>query len=103
MKLETENLNISDVMYSKKLNNFQPVNIKLLRSIDDIYKEYDGVGIDTDYMDDSNIESDEICQLNKYPDSTYSVGYFDERGSGTDYYTIRDNRKFVENYDFVFI
>jgi hypothetical protein len=40
-----ENLNISDGMYSKKLNYFQPVDIKLLRSIDDICKEYDGEGI----------------------------------------------------------
>ena len=98
-----EILNLSDVMYSKKLNYFQPVDIKLLRSIDEICKEYDGVGIEPDYMDDSNIESGEICQLNKYPDGSYSVGYFNERGNGTGYYTIRGNRKFVENYDFVFI
>jgi DNA modification methylase len=81
----------------------QPVDVKLLRSIDEICKEYDGVGIEPDYMDDSNIESVEICQLNKYPDGSYSVGYFNERGNGTGYYTIRGNRKFVENYDFVFI
>jgi hypothetical protein len=89
-------------MYSKKLNYFQPVDIKLLRSVDDICKEYDGVGIEPEYMDDSNIESGEICQLNKYPNGSYSVGYFNERGNGTGYYT-SGNRQFVENYDFVFI
>jgi len=90
-------------MYSKKLNYFQPVNIKLLRNIDEFYKEYDGEGIDLEYIEDSNIETDEICQLNKYPDGSYSVGYFNEHGNGTEFYTIRANRKFIENYDFVFI
>jgi hypothetical protein len=88
-------------MYSKVIKDFEAVNIKLLRSIDDICKDYDGIGIEPNFLEDSNIESGEICQLTKTP-NCYHVGYFNNRGSGKSYYAIINNRKFVEDVDFIF-
>lgn len=96
-----KNMNISGDIYSRKLNFFEPVNIKLLRDLDSILTEYDGEGLG-EYIED-NVEAGDIVQLNKYPDKSYAVGYFNNRGNGTGIYTIRDNRKFIENYDFIFI
>lgn len=89
-------------MYSKNITNFQPIDIKLLRSIDDIIKDYTGKGMESEYLEDSNIESGEICQLIKNP-NTYHVGYFNKRGNGTSYYTVINNYKFIEGIDFIFI
>ena len=88
-------------MYSKTIKNFETVNIKLLKSIDDICKEYDGVGVEPQFLEDSNIESGKICQLNKNP-HCYHVGYFNSRGSGKSYYTVINNREFLEGVDFIF-
>ena len=88
-------------MYTQKLSNFKPVKIKLLRDLNSILIEYDGEGLG-EYIEE-NVESGEVVQLNKYPDETYAVGYFNDSGSGSGIYTIRGNRKFVENYDFIFI
>lgn len=88
-------------MYSKKLYNFQPVDIKLLRSIFDIYLEYDGIEVESEYGECSNIEAGEICQL--MYSFGFHVGYFNESGSGTTLYSVFGDGKFIENYDFVFI
>lgn len=91
-------------MYSKTLKNFETCNIKLLRSINDIFVAYGGVSvaIDFDMLDKCNIEKGEICQLSKMF-MTYRVGYFNSRGSGSCYYSTTDKYKFVEGVDFVFV
>jgi hypothetical protein len=88
-------------MYSKIIKNFEPVDIKLLRSITDIYQQYDGEGIDQEYMYDSNIEKGEICQLSKTP-AQYHLGYFNKSGSGKSYYSFNNIKLLKENVDFIF-
>jgi hypothetical protein len=89
-------------MYSKKIDIFKSYDIRLLRSLDDIYDDYTGDGIDSGYMSDCNIESDEVCQITRTPDQ-YRVGMFNENGCGTSYYSIDEDRKFIEGVDFEFI
>jgi len=88
-------------MYSKKLDIFKSYDIKLLRSLDEIWEDYTGEGIGSEYCD-SNIESGEVCQMNRTP-VQYHVGKFNERGCGTSYYTVSEKMKFVEGVDFEFI
>jgi hypothetical protein len=95
--------NINSKMYSKDIPFFKAVDVRLLRSIDDMEKEYTGEGIDDEYYDDSNIEAGEICQLTQTPDGRYSVGRYGKNGSGTTFYMPGGNRKFIEGVDFEFV
>jgi len=94
---------INDTRYSKNIGWFKPANIKLLRSINDIQKEYSGEDIDAEYFEDSNLDAGSICQLLQTPDGAYSVGIYNSGGSGTSYYTIRGNKKLIEDKDFIFV
>lgn len=89
-------------MYSKNIENFKSYDIILLRNMDEIWEEYTGEGLGNEYMDDCNIEIGEICQLTKTP-ANYSVGKFNKTGCGTSYYSINEQRKFVEGVDFNFV
>jgi hypothetical protein len=53
-------------------------------------------------MSECNIESDEVWQITRTPDQ-YRVGMFNENGCGTSYYSIDEDRKFIEGVDFEFI
>jgi len=89
-------------MYSKNIENFKSYDIKLLRSMDDIWEDYTGEGLGNEYMYDCNIEQGEVCQLTKTP-TNYSVGNFNKSGCGTSYYSIDKERKFIEGVDFEFV
>jgi len=95
--------NINNKIYSKDIGFFKPVDIKLLRSIDEMEKDYTGEGIDDEYYEDSNIEAGEICQLIQTPDGRYSVGRYNSRGNGSTFYMVVGNRKFIEGVDFEFV
>lgn len=95
--------NINNKIYSKDIGFFKPADIKLLRSIDEMEKDYTGHGIDDEYYEDSNIEVGDICQLIQTPDGRYSVGRYGIRGSGTSFYSVVGNRKLIEGVDFEFV
>lgn len=90
-------------MYSKEIKIFKPVDIKLLKSIDEIFQTYYNVGIKTEDMEDSNIERGEICQICRNPSDDYYVGFFNKSGSGKCYYTILNKSEFIEGIDFIFV
>lgn len=86
--------------YSKKLNIFKPVEIKLLRNLSDTMRdrmsEEDILEIE-DLIDEDDIEAGTICEMEASP-AEINIDYI-----GHTYYTINEPEDFIENVDFVFI
>ena len=88
-------------MYSKKIENFKPLDIILLNSLNDILLEIEGQGLDSDYMD-CNIEKGEVIQISKTPNE-YHIGSFNDSGCGQSSYSFKDTSMFIETIHFEFL
>jgi hypothetical protein len=88
-------------MYSKKIENFKKLDIRLLKSQNDILIEIEGYGIDSDYMD-CDIEKGEIIQITKTPNE-YHIGSFNDSGCGKSSYSFKDTSVLIENTHFEFL
>lgn len=82
--------------YSKKLEIFQPVDIELIVALSEIDPGYEKFA-------DENLQPGERLQMTMNPAGEISIGYFNERGSGTEYMQITDVARFKENVHFKFL
>ena len=95
MEMAEKNAN-AEFAFSRKLEVFQPVKIRLLVDLSEIEPEL------KEYDDDGNLEKDSVCQIILDPSGTISIGIFNEQGNGTSYLEINNPKQFKEGVHFAF-